>query len=198
MEAPMPIISKTPLGEKEEEITDISEYKINIDNKNLIVKLGKLKNSQKVIFIIEEPNSFRNYRYKSSFSLDELKQLSKLFRIFDSIDEAYNEFDHIFKDNKISIKEEESEINLHLQLTNISSKTEDICLKIIKENIKSEEINDLIIKELNEIKELLKEEKIKNEDLNNKVNELLEEKQKHKDLENKVNDLLEEKQKMKN
>ena len=194
----MPIISKTPLGEKEEEITDISEYKINIDNKNLIVKLGKLKNSQKVIFIIEEPNSFRNYRYKSSFSLDELKQLSKLFRIFDSIDEAYNEFDHIFKDNKISIKEEESEINLHLQLTNISSKTEDICLKIIKENIKSEEINDLIIKELNEIKELLKEEKIKNEDLNNKVNELLEEKQKHKDLENKVNDLLEEKQKMKN
>ena len=99
MEAAMPITNKPPIEEKEEEIKDISECKMNLDNKNLIVKLGKLKNSQKIIFIIEEPNSLKNYCYKSSFSLDELKTLSKLFRIFDSIDEAYNEFNDILNNN---------------------------------------------------------------------------------------------------
>lgn len=161
MEAPLPITSEPPLGEIEKGNHDISKYKINLKSKNIIVKLGKLKNSQKIIFLIEEPNSLLNYSYKSAFSLDELKKLSKLFRIFDSIDEAYNEFNNILNNKKLLIKEEINEINLHLQLSNLSSKTEDICLKIKKENLTSEKINHLIIKELNELKKLLKEEKQK-------------------------------------
>ena len=85
--APNPVLT--------EEIKDIKEYRVNYLNKNYLVKLGKLIKSEKIVFIIEEIDRIRNYTYKSEFTLDDLKELSKLFRIFDSIDEVYNDISDI-------------------------------------------------------------------------------------------------------
>ena len=98
--------------ESKEEIKDIKTYNINYLNKNYLVKLGKINKSEKIVFIIEETDCIKNYLYKSEFSLDDLKQLSKLFRIFDSIDEAYNDIINI----KI-IKMEFTSIDINLILT---------------------------------------------------------------------------------
>ena len=139
MDAPLPLNINT---DSKEEIKDIKEYKINSNNQNFFVKIEKLNNSQKIIFIIQEINSLKNYVYKSEYSLEDLKLISKLFRIFDSIEEAYNEINRIINDKKILIKEELNEINLYLTLSNLSSKTENICIKIKKVNLSNEKIND--------------------------------------------------------
>ena len=179
MEAPSPI---TPKPSVEEEIKDIKEYHINYLNKNYLVKLGKLNKSEKIVVILEETDNIKNYLYKSEFSLDDLKQLSKLFRIFDSIDEAYNDI------NDIKIKKVElNEIDINLILKSLSSKTEDIIIKVKKNSLNNEKINEILFNELNEIKTELKEEKIKNENLKKIVDELV---KKNNLLENKVKELL--------
>ena len=149
METPVPTISSFNLTE---EIKDIKEYKINSENESFIVKFGKTNNSEKIIFIIEDSNTLTKFFYKSDFSLDELKNINKLFRIFDSINEAYNEINDILSNKKIIIKRGLNELNLYLSLPSISSKTKDLCLKIKKEDFNNQIVNDIIIKELNEIK----------------------------------------------
>ena len=152
MEAP-PLITIKP--ESKEEIKDLKEYSIKSENKTFQVQIGKLINSQKIIFIIQEIDSLKNYDYNSAFSLEELKSLSKLFRIFDSMEEAFNEINSIINNKKIMIKEESNEINLFLPLSKLSSQTENICIKIKKKNISNEKINEIIFKEIKEIKEEL-------------------------------------------
>ena len=179
MEAPSPI---TPKPELEEEMKDIKEYHINFLNKNYLVKLGKLNRSQKIGFIIEQTDDIKNFLFESEFSLEDLKQISKLFRIFDSIDEAFNDISDI----KI-IKAELTEIDINLILTSLISKTENICIQIKKKNLNNEKINEIIFKELNEIKSMLKEEKLKNENLKKTVDELVKE---NKELKIQVKELI--------
>ena len=163
MEAP-PI---TPKPQPEEDIQDIKEYSINYLDKDYLIKLGKLNKSQKLVFIAQQKDCLKNYLYKSDFDIEGLKQLNKLFRIFDSIDEAYNDISEI----KI-IKEELNEITLNLILTSLSSKTEAKCIKVKKNYLNNEKTNEIIFKELNEIKNQLKEEKLKNENLKKTIDEL--------------------------
>ena len=166
MEAP-PI---TPKPQPEEDIQDIKEYSINYLDKDYLIKLGKLNKSQKLVFIAQQKDCLKNYLYKSDFDIEGLKQINKLFRIFDSIDEAYNDISEI----KI-IKEELNEITLNLILTSLSSKTEAICIKVKKNYLNNEKTNEIIFKELNEIKNQLKEEKLKNENLKKTIDELIKE-----------------------
>ena len=176
-----PLTPITPNPVLTEEIKDIKEYRVNYLNKNYLVKLGKLIKSEKIVFIIEEIDRIRNYTYKSEFTLDDLKELSKLFRIFDSIDEVYNDI------SDIKIKNVELiELDINLILTSLSSKAEDICIKLKRNNLNNEKINEIIFKELNEIKTELKEEKLKNENLKKIVDELV---RKNNLLENKVKEL---------
>ena len=187
-----PLTPITPNPVLTEEIKDIKEYRVNYLNKNYLVKLGKLIKSEKIVFIIEEIDRIRNYTYKSEFTLDDLKELSKLFRIFDSIDEVYNDI------SDIKIKNVELiELDINLILTSLSSKAEDICIKLKRNNLNNEKINEIIFKELNEIKTELKEEKLKNENLKKIVdelikenNELKEEKLKNENLKKIVDELV--------
>ena len=176
MEAPVPNISPT----KEEEIKGLKDFNIKADEENYVLKLGKLNDSKKIVFIIEQQINLTNYYYKSEFSLSELKSINKLFIKFDSIDEAYNEFSEILNNNKIKIQKDIKEINLHISLTNLSSKTEDICLRIKKENVNNENINEMILKELSNLKRLFKEEQKEKENLRKKLDEFIKENNKIK------------------
>ncbi len=69
----------------------------------------------------------------------------------------------------------------------MTSKNEDICLKIKKANLSNEKINEIIFKEINEIKKLLIEEQNKNKNLQKIVDELIQEKNQ---LKNKVEELI--------
>ena len=163
-EAPAPM---TPKPEPKEELQDVQEYNINHLDKNYLIKIGKLNKSEKLVFIVQQNDSLKNYIYQSEFALEDLKLLNKLFRIFDSIDEAYKDISGI----KI-IEEESNNININLNLTSLSSKTEDICIKIKKNYLNNEKTNEIIFEELYKINSELKEEKLKNENLKKIIDEL--------------------------
>ena len=163
-EAPAPM---TPKPEPEEDLQDVKEYSINHLDKNYLIKIGKLNKSEKLVFIVQQNDSLKNYIYQSEFALEDLKLLNKLFRIFDSIDEAYKDISGI----KI-IEEESNNININLNLTSLSSKTKDICIKIKKNYLNNEKTNEIIFEELYKINSELKEEKLKNENLKKIIDEL--------------------------
>ena len=173
----------------EEEIKNIKEYEINSKNQNFKVILGVFhNNTSAIIFQIEELNSINNYYFKSGFSLDELKSMSKLFRIVDSIDELYNELNQIFNKKNVIIELEYDYANLHLILSSLSSQTQEIILPIKKKKINSKIANEVLFREINEIKKILKEEIQEKEKLKVIVSNLIQE---NKQLKETVNNLLE-------
>ena len=174
MEAPTAYTNKPIL----EEIIDIKEYTINLKELQFKIQIGKIKKELKnlINFKVEELNSDSNIFYQSSFSLDDLKNISKLFRVYDSIEEAYNEFIEILNYKKIFLELNLNDIIIHLNISNLSSKLEDISL-IIKNQSKSiDKSYDSLINEINELKKKSFEKDIQQkqwkENIENQIKEL--------------------------
>ena len=174
MEAPTAYTNKPIL----EEIIDIKEYTINLKELQFKIQIGKIKKELKnlINFKVEELNSNSNTFYQSSFSLDDLKNISKLFRVYDSIEEAYNELIEILNDKKIFLELNLNDIIIHLNISNLSSKLEDISL-IIKDQSKSiDKSYDSLINEINELKKKSFEKDIQQkqwkENIENQIKEL--------------------------
>ena len=67
---------------------------------------------------------------------------------------------------------ESDEIELHLNITNFSSsKFEDITINIKREYFKKEKMNELLFKEINQIKKTIEKDKIKINLLEEKLSE---------------------------
>ena len=202
-----------------DDINESKEYIIDLEKFKFNVQIGKINKNSIIFFQINELNSFSNVFYESYYSLDDLKKISKLFRIFDTIDEAYNEFNEIFKNKKLNIEKELNGIILQLNLTNLSSKIENISLKIEKKNLSIEKSYEKICNELEEIKkniqnnqalikrielleQNLKEENQKNIQNNQRIElleqNLKEENQKNIELKQKVDEIINEKNQLKN
>jgi len=179
MDAPTPMFYEP----KKEEIEDINEYKIYLNKDEFKVTIGILKNISAISFKIEELNSIKiqNDFYKSVYSLDELKNNNKLFRIFDTVNEAFKEINELFKNKKVFLEIKTSnEIILHLNICNFSSKIEDISLKIIKVEFNKEMNENSIIKEIEQIKQNALNDKLYFEQkINSLEKNLEEEKQKN-------------------
>ena len=110
---------------------NFKEYILSLNNTEFKVEIIKINESMKLMFIITQVNNITNYYYKCSFSLDELKSLNKIFKIFDTIDEAYNELCILFDNKRVSLQMESHEILIFFHISNISSsKTEEATLKI--------------------------------------------------------------------
>ena len=128
-------------------------------------------------------SQFNDYDYISDFSLDELKTINKIFKIYDTIDETYNELNELFINQRVSIQYEIQDINLIFSVSNFSSsKTENISLKIKKHILNKEKTNELMFKEINKMKEDFMKNK---KDLENKIN-LLQEDLKKKNKKMKI------------
>lgn len=174
MEAPTAYTNKPIL----DEIIDIKEYTINLKELQFKIQIGKIKKelNNLINFKVEELNSNSNTFYQSSFSLDDLKNISKLFRVYDSIEEAYNELIEILNDKKIFLELNLNDIIIHLNISNLSSKLEDISL-IIKDQSKSiDKSYDSLINEINELKKKSFEKDIQQkqwkENIENQIKEL--------------------------
>ena len=118
--------------ESEKEAKNIIEYIILSNNRKYQIKLGKLIDPPKIVFYAKEINILKQFSYKSEFSLNDLKKISKLFRIFDTIEEAFINIDKLINSQKIEIKEGLNEMNLNLTISNIHSQIENVCFKIKK------------------------------------------------------------------
>ena len=130
IEAPLPYSNNLniPKNKENEHILCLNGLVFNIKIEKITKKSKELLN-----FIIIELNSITDIFYQSSFSLKNLKKLTKLYKIFDSINEAYNELNKAFIEQKVYLQDDINGIIIHFTLSNISSKIEEITLKIKKQ-----------------------------------------------------------------
>ena len=130
IEAPLPYSNylNIPKNKENEHILSLNGLVFNIKIEKITKKSKELLN-----FNVIELNSITDIFYQSSFSLKNLKKLTKLYKIFDSINEAYNELNKAFIEQKVYLQDDINGIIIHFTLSNISSKIEEITLKIKKQ-----------------------------------------------------------------
>ena len=158
-------------NEKEKE--NFKEYIFSLNNREFKTKIVKINENMKLMLMITQINNITNYYYKCTFALDELKSLNKIFRIFDTIDEAFKELCLLFDNKRVSLQIESHEILIILHISNISSsKTEEVILKIPQIIYNKDEKIELMFQEIKEIKKskINLEKKIELEQENKKFN----------------------------
>ena len=119
-----------------------------------------------------------------------MKIYSKIFRIFDTIDEAFKEIDEMFKNQNVYLEKDNDDLILHLTISNVFSLKEDISLNIKKETMNKEQSYTLLFQSINQMKETIQKDR---KDFENKINSLeqslKEEKQKNENLQKTVDEL---------
>ena len=101
MNTPAPITKPTNNNLKEN-INIINEYKLNIENINYLMKIGKIiKEIEELIIFIKNENNIDQYYYHNTFSLENLQKINKLFRQFETIDESIDALKEIISEKKM-------------------------------------------------------------------------------------------------
>ena len=148
------------------------KYLLEIEQsgKNLILSL-KLKDENLLLFI-----------YKNSFTLESLKKISKLFRLYDSINEVLYYLFEELENNKQILKFDKNSNMLLIFTYQIpgTKNPEEIILCLEKNNLKNEEANIILMKEIIKMKQEIKELKEENEKLKLIID-------KNEKIENKIN-----------
>jgi len=149
MEAPKPFI---PLKKKD----------FQIDLNKGYANLSICCSNNSISFILNHKNINNEcLKFEKTFTFEELNKISKWFRIFDSLEEVYNDIIKLMENKQINISLEENVAKLVFNINMEKIKEFDIFLEK-RELTKDELINNLI----NENKEL----KIKVNNLEKRIN----------------------------
>ena len=161
MEAPKPI---TPSQSKKR------EFPISIGNNNCIFSINY--SSEKIQFIVKKENDSA-FKFEKSLSFDQLNKISKWFKIFDSLEEVYDDIIKLMEKKQINITLEQNSVSLKFYINMEKIKEFDILLEQ-KELSKDEIINNLI-KDNKELKNKVENLEKKMNDYEKRLN-LIEEK----------------------
>ena len=153
----------------EKDIKFIEEHKLNLDNKNYVLKFGKIENNKIDVLIIfaKDENLIDTCYYQSCFSIEKLQKVNKLFRQYDTIDEAIDALKDIISHKKISITKENNELHIILKYVKLGKGEEEIIFILQKSNLESGKIIENLISNLNNLK--LEIEQLKKEISNKKL-----------------------------
>lgn len=162
-----------------------SEYEMKINEENFHIKI--ILFSENINFLAHKQNSISSFYYTNNFKLDNLKQLSKSFILFDSINDIYNCIKAIIVEGKGKIFYEKENFVLSIPIFLPTGKQELVYFNLNKNKLEKDEIIQNLCKRINELENtitILKEnDKIKNEQINDilKRLQILEEKEKKRE-----------------
>ena len=170
------------------------EYKLIIDNKTFLIKLTL---SSDILFEINELEKIMAVFYSKSFSLEDLIQLSRGFRVCENIGDAFDILDEILEGKKAKIKNiNENSITLIINVSLPGGRLQEVELDLNKKEMDKNTLIDNLVKKVNKLEEENAEIKNKleevNTQLNTKVNKLEEE---NKALKNEIKEINEKQKK---
>ena len=154
--------------------TIVKEFNIELNEDIYILKVGIYSNNEKIYFCVSPKNN-NILIYDSTYSINDLYELSKNFKFFNSIKDLINALDDMMNNRRISIEKDEKDETL-LKLVILTSNFMGIIEKVpivLKLNvIKEKEGNKYLIKKILELEKILleKDEEIKL--IKNKYDEL--------------------------
>ena len=206
MEAPKPILI-TPINEENQIFKPTKEFKLFMNNIEYIISIGKSSNLEKLGIRVKELSLESDHFYIKFYSLKELQNINKYFRIFDNINEVISFFEEIIEEKNASLKLDNNNIILNVKINKIGKGEELISLILNKKLLSLNDICDNLKKEIKNLEnrvcdiERLKNDIIKiKEENEEEINELkdeiklLKEENKKKDL--IINEIMNWKKKM--
>ena len=191
MEAPLPSDSITDNGSKKEEKI-IKTHSIDLAFKDKQFKLTLILNLTKIQFSLLSKDIINENIYLNELQSNTFGSLSKYFKMFDNLEEIFDNLVELSKNNKIlidSISKDSSIVILKLLIFLINKEEKvDIILNKSKESKLNENVLEKIINEINDIK-------VKDSEINKKYN-LLE--CKYTELDNNYQNLNKDKENLNN
>ena len=132
----------------------IKEIKLIEDNKEYLITIGKSSIFQKLGFRIKESSLQAKKCYENYFSLEELKNLCKYFRIFENLNEVISmiEEEDLFNEKQINLKEVNEKVYLILKINKMGKGEEIIDLELNQKYLTLDEICENLINEINYLK----------------------------------------------
>ena len=154
----------------EEKNNNMKHYKLNFDNCEYLVLINIENN--KLTISCQNTTKFSNFCHKNSYSLEDTKKINKLFLCISSLDEIVSIFSELFKNKKVSLNKDKDNLMLNLSLTNLVGKEETISFTLNQSFLSNNELINKYFLQINNLQEIIEEEKKKNENLAKRVEEL--------------------------
>ena len=175
-----PIASIITPGDSEEIISEESVYELTFEDKKYILTLS-VTSSNKLIFKLKEDNIVASTYYMTINYLEELTKIDKQFRLYDTESEVYETLKDILNSKQCLIQK----INENLVLTFLfplpGNKKREIIIPLITKNYDQKDLNDGLVKKVNELEIKLNKEIQENKENKNIIEE-------HKKLINELKD----------
>ena len=194
MEAPKPIIS-TP--DVKLALVPLKELKLIQKDKEYQISMGKSSYMEYFGLKIKEASLGTNYCYENFYTLKELQNLSKYFRICVYIDDVIPFIEEIFEQKNANLKLENNNIFLILKINKIGKGEEIVSLQLKKNHLPMKDIYENSLKEIQTFKTKFNEiDELKNEiNILKERNELKELKDELKELKKEITTIKEENKK---
>ena len=137
-------------------LINIREFSLREENQNEIylIKSGLTKNKTNLIIDAYPKDNFLNYFYHIELNFNEFQNLSKGFKMCESLEEIYEIFQELFEYKKAKITKEGNNLIISLYIILLGGKEQKIDLILSQNNCNTNEINNELY---NRVKYLEKE-----------------------------------------
>ena len=157
MEVSPQIVKTTPNDNfNEEKIVKESKYELNYEKKNFILIL--ILTECNLIFKLKEKNIISSKYYISKNNLDDLIKIDKLFRAYDTINEIFELLIDILNINQAFIQKKEDHLVINFLFSLPGNKKKEIIIPLYIENFEQKNINDELVKKVNDLEDKLNKE----------------------------------------
>ena len=150
------------------------EKEFVIESENRQYKLKSFISSD-ICLEVKETEIITCEAFIGNFSLNNLIELSKAFRICDNINEAYDILLSVFESKKISLSKNDNKLSIKMTVDLPGGRTEEVKLILNKKEIAKDSLIEELIKKINQLEE-------KNKNLESKMNEIIETQKEFKNL----------------
>ena len=149
-EAPTPF-QKPNISQND--IKFIDEYRINLENKIYVLKIGKLTSDveELTIFAKNENEIGREY-YQNNFPLEKLYKENKILRQFDTIDEIIDALKEIISEKNMVLKIVNNTLLITFKMKKLGKGEEEVNLTLTKNNIEIGKMVDILLSNMNKFK----------------------------------------------
>jgi hypothetical protein len=164
-----PILIQKSKDDSNLTLKQIKEYKLINNEKEYLIQLGKTSTNENIGFKIKEISSDQKIIYGKYLSLEELQKISKSFRVFDNIDEALTIIEDIFQEKNASIKSENDNLYINLQINKVGKGKEIVEIKLEKRAFSLKEMNEKLENDIKNLKIEIEEIKNDNKSLKEEI-----------------------------
>ena len=138
-----------------------NEYKISSNNNQYLIKISY---SDKITITLNEIDSIISFYYIADLTLLSLTKLNKMFKMFDTLEEAYLCLEQLLDKNKINIYISGENISCGIKIISPIGKDEEIIIPFVKKEMDKSLTNDRLCNEVNILKK--KVQILENENVN--------------------------------